>query len=112
MVNFEINSTSIDLIYFVIIGYVHKKSGFLNATFFLCHLEGCEILDKSPKLFGSGTSRFTTLISVFDNLRLSPSEIESFHCRQIGDSCFLVKNSFITMVNFLEISSLPDKFKC
>ena len=26
---------------------------------------------------------------------LSPSETESFHCRQIGDKCFLVENSLI-----------------
>jgi hypothetical protein len=37
MVNFEINSTFISLIYFVIKleTYVHKKSGFINAAFFL-----------------------------------------------------------------------------
>ena len=51
MVNSEINSTSIGLVYFMImfIGYVHKKSGFLNAEFFLCHLEGCEILNNSSQ---------------------------------------------------------------
>jgi hypothetical protein len=49
---FEINSTFIDLSDFVImfISYVHKESRFLNATFFLCCLEGCEILDNSSKL--------------------------------------------------------------
>jgi hypothetical protein len=37
-----------------------------------------------------GTSGCTTLSSVSD-LDLSPSEMESFHCMQIEDSCFLVK---------------------
>jgi hypothetical protein len=92
--------------------YVHKKSTSPKATFFICRLEGSEILDNSSKLFWSGTFGFTTLTSVFDNLHLSPAEIESFHCRQIVNGCFLVKNYLITVDNFMEISSLPDKFKC
>jgi hypothetical protein len=53
LVNFDINSTFINLIYFVIMfmSYVHKKSAFPKATFFLCHLEGSEILDNSSELF-------------------------------------------------------------
>jgi len=70
MVNFEINSTFTDLIYCVImfISYTHKKSVFLNAAFFLCCLEGCEILDKSSKLLRFKTFGCTTLTFVFDNL--------------------------------------------
>jgi hypothetical protein len=83
MVNFEINSTFIDLIYLVI--NVHKNL-FLNAAFFLCHLERCEILDNSSQLFRSANSGGTALTSVFGNLRLSPSGRESFRCEQIGDS--------------------------
>jgi len=52
MADLEISSTFIVLIYCVIIfgDYDHKNSGFLNATFFLCRLGGCEILDGSSKL--------------------------------------------------------------
>ena len=114
MVNFEINSTFywFDLLWDnVYKSCPLKKTGILNAAFFLCDLEGCEILDNLSKFLWFGTSGCTTLTSVFHSPHFSPSEIESFHSRQIGDSCFLVKYSLITLVNFMEISSLPDKFK-
>lgn len=88
-----------------------KNLGFSVLHF--CHcLEGCGILDDLSKLLWFRTYRCTTVSSASDDLDLSPSEIKSFHCIHIGDSCFLVKNSLITVVNFKEICSLPDKFKC
>ena len=93
LVSFEISIIFINLIYFVIMfmSYVHKKSASPKAIFFLCCLEGSEILDNSSKLFWSVTSGFTTLTSVFGNLLFSLAEIESSHCRQIVDGRFLVK---------------------